>query len=345
VNNSLWKLIAMHLKEFYRDPEILFWTIFLPIATAYILGVAFDDNRRHIQKIAIVRESVSQSNITEWQQKAANLSARESFEFSILSEEEAMQRLRRGRTALVLQSENTGNVVAVFDPGNRESNSTYLALTSLLSSEEKIPIQAITQKGHRYIDFLIPGLIAMGVMNSILWGVGYSIIEFRMKKLLRRLNATPMSRLHFFLSYFVVRNLVTLFEALILLVFGYFSFKHIIQGDLLSLFLFFLAGNFAFSGIALLISSRAGNTRIGNGIINAVTMPMMVLSGIFFSYLNFPESVIPLLDKLPLAVFADGLRMIMNEGADFSIVAGKAVYLVAIGLMSYFAGLKIFRWN
>jgi ABC-type multidrug transport system permease subunit len=111
-----------------------------------------------------------------------------------------------------------------------------------------------------------------------------------------------------------------------------------------ALLLVFLAGNFAFAGLAVFVSSRTSNTEVGNGFINAIVFPMMILSGIFFSYHNFPDWAIPVIQMLPLTMLADGIRSIFIEGTGLVQVAPPILILTAIGALFFTAGLKIFKW-
>jgi ABC-type multidrug transport system permease subunit len=206
-------------------------------------------------------------------------------------------------------------------------------------------IKPLTITGTRYIDFLVPGLITMGVMMSTMWGLSYGLIEKRSKKLLRRLVATPMKKSHFLIALITVRVAMNFFEAMALLIFGIIAFKMTIQGSIPAMILLFLAGNIAFAGIAVLASSHTSNTEVGNGIINFVVMPMMILSGIFFSYQNFPDWSIPVIQMFPLTMLTDGIRSIFNEGAGFPEVALPVLILTATGVIFFGAGLKIFKWH
>jgi ABC-type multidrug transport system permease subunit len=134
-------------------------------------------------------------------------------------------------------------------------------------------------------------------------------------------------------------------ESVLLLVFAWFVFGITIQGSIPALLMIFLAGNIVFAGIAVLISSHTSNTEIGNGLINAVVMPMMVLSGVFFSYHNFPEWSIPVIQKLPLTLLADGMRSIFIEGAGIKETFMPFLIMVSAGMASFAAGLKVFKWH
>ena len=213
------------------------------------------------------------------------------FVFHITKWENAEVLMKRGVITSIL-TEDSGRISYHYDPLNPEAELIQIQLSSFFRSgnlgRDSGSIKPLKTLGMRYIDFLIPGLMTMGVMMSIMWGVCYSLIEKRSKKLLRRMVATPMRKTDFMTSYWASRLLLTMFDTLVLLVFGYFFFGVVIQGSLAALILIFLAGNIAFFGMAILISCRTSNTQVGNGLISLITTPMMVLSGIFSSYQNFP---------------------------------------------------------
>jgi len=205
-------------------------------------------------------------------------------------------------------------------------------------------IKPLTLKGVRYIDFLIPGLIAFGLMSSILWGTSYGIIERRSQKLLRRMVATPMRKSNFLIAMMFVRTMMNVVESLILIIAMWLIFDIHIQGNIGALLVLFLAGNVAFSGIAVLISCRTSKTEAGSGWINAVQMPMMLLSGVFFSYHNFPEWSLGIIKILPLTALTDGMRSIFNEGAGWLEIISPSVALSIFGLICFSAGMKLFKW-
>ena len=184
----------------------------------------------------------------------------------------------------------------------------------------------------------------MGIMMSCMWGISYNMIDRRAKKLLRRLVATPMKKSYFLIAQMVVRITMNLIESSLLFLFAFLVFNFRLQGNPIALIIIFISGNIAFEGIAILISSRTSNTEIGNGLINAVVMPMMVLSGIFFSYHNFPDWSIPIIQTLPLTMLADGIRSIFIEGAGFNEIIIPSLVLATIGIIFFSAGLRIFKW-
>jgi ABC-2 type transport system permease protein len=130
----------------------------------------------------------------------------------------------------------------------------------------------------------------------------------------------------------------------LLFLFAHLVFHITIQGDVSALIVIFLAGNIAFAGIAIFFSARTANTEIANGLINAISLPMMVMSGVFFSYHNFPGWAIPFIQKMPLTLLADGMRGIFIEGAGYAGIAIPSLILTTVGVVFFAAGLRVFRW-
>ena len=372
---QLGQLIAALFREIIREPGVLFWGILFPILMSLGLGLAFAKKADVTRKVAVISgsevhyaenetrvvddffQSSCERNISEekeeWKWKYVIKDEKlgnSIFLFYTMPWKEAMQLLKRG-TINVLLIDRDGSVEYHFDPMNPDAQLTYLKLGNVIGKGEIIQekshseIKPLTVTGTRYIDFLVPGLITMGVMMSCMWGISYGIIEKRSKKLLRRLVATPMKKSHFLIALITVRIAMNFIESSVLFLFSLTAFKITIQGDISALIIMFLAGNIAFSGIAVLVSSHTSNTEVGNGLINFVVFPMMVLSGIFFSYQNFPDWSLPVIRNLPLAMLTDGIRSIFNEGAGFHEVALPIIILLTTGALFFSAGLKIFKWH
>ena len=371
---QLWQLTSALFREIIREPGVLFWGILFPILMSLGLGLAFSKKADVIRKVAIInikpKEKGSDNTVLsdfllnncdkndsgekeEWvwkyiikDEKLGN----SIFLFYEMGWDESMRLLKRGTINVILVGDKDPYEFH-FDPMNPDAELTYLKLSSIIGTGEVLAvknnfeIKPLAVTGTRYIDFLVPGLIAMGVMMSCMWGISYGIIEKRSKKLLRRLVATPMKKSHFLIALITVRITMNFIEMLILIFFALFAFKMTIQGDISALVLMFLAGNIAFAGIAVFVSSNTSNTEVGNGLINFVVFPMMVLSGIFFSYHNFPEWSIGVIKNLPLTMLTDGIRSIFNEGAGYHEVAMPIMILLATGILFFSAGLKIFKWH
>jgi len=255
--------------------------------------------------------------------------------------------IKRGQATLILQDFGD-SLTYSFDPQNADARFNYIVLSSAINNERIIndttSVNILSQQGTRYIDFLIPGLLALGLMNDFLWGLGYGLTEIRSKKLLRRMIATPMKKSLFIFSHYFVRITLAFLEALILLLFSWIYFRTTIQGSIPAFIMIFLAGSFCFAGIALLMASRTSSSRIANSLINLVSLPMMILSGIFFSYHNFPDFIIPVIQKLPLTMLADSMRSIMIEGTGIHENMPEFLFLSGLGTVCFLIGIKIYKW-
>ena len=296
--NQLLKPTAALFRELIREPGVLFWGILFPILMSLGLGIAFTKKSDIIRKVAVIDTSgISAADTSPVPQFLTRLCEKNPsgskedynwkyeikdpklgnsiFYFFSMNWEEAMISLKRGTINLIL-SNNGGKTEYHFDPMNSDAELTYLKLSSVIGSGKILTagrsdmIKPLTVTGTRYIDFLIPGLISMGIMMSSMWGISYGIIEKRSKKLLRRLVATPMKKSHFLIALIAVRLTMNLIEAGVLILFAVLTFHMTIQGSISALILLFIAGNIAFAGIAVLVSSHTSNTEVGNGLINFV---------------------------------------------------------------------------
>ncbi|MFO7657296.1 MAG: ABC transporter permease [Bacteroidales bacterium] len=367
MHHPLYQMILIRFKDFLREPGVVFWSVIFPIAMAWVLGVAFSEKAETMQTIALVRD-VSENHvqlndflagskplydslsgkITGYRKELGDKkTGRLVYRIIQVNRDSAILMVKRGQTSIMIM-ETADSLHYHFDPGTAEARLNYLILSAAIEKEQYVfknaEIKPLITVGTRYIDYLVPGLIAIGIMNSILWGISYTFIDMRSRKLLRRMIATPMKKSYFLLSHFVSRMCLTIIEAMILLVFSRFYFNLAIQGSLVAFIMMFLAGNLCFMGFAVLISSRTANSNVGNGLINFISMPMTIVSGIFFSYHNFPEAVIPVIKKLPLTILTDNIRSIFIEGTGVKEIMPEFLVLSVSGLLLSFIGLKIFKW-
>lgn len=374
--NQLIELILARVKETIREPGVIFWGMIFPMLMSLGLGIAFMSKTDIFRKVAVITDTEGNKSAPDTTLTLERFFLKNatkagmtgdgfpSFRYTIKDDKlgnstflfqkmkwnQAMVLLKRGSLSIIL-NEKSGRIDYHFDPMNPDAQLIYLKLSKIFRTngvpvkENHENIQPLTVSGTRYIDFLIPGLIAMGVMMSSMWGISYDIIEKRSKKLLRRMVATPMKKSHFLIALMTVRLVMNFVEGGLLFVFAALVFGISIQGNLPALFILFIAGNMVFAGMAIFISSHTSSTEVGNGFINAVVMPMMVLSGIFFSYHNFPDWTFYFIKPLPLTMLADGLRSIFIEGAGFAEITIPTLIMATTGILLFAAGLRIFKWH
>jgi ABC-type multidrug transport system permease subunit len=339
--SALVELTRARLIEFVRDPGALFWVFGFPLLLAAGLGIAFRNQGPEPVRVAVVAPGDSGTMLAL---------SRPGFEVKPASAEDAALMLTRAQVDLV--AEPIGDTISYrFDETRPESRYARLAVDEALQRARgrtdvaKISETHVTEPGSRYIDFLLPGLIGLNLLGSSVWGLGYSIVDARKRKLLKRLAATPMRRRDYLLALLISRLLFLVIEVVALVFIGELLFGVHVQGSYAAVMAVCLAGGFAFTGISLLIAARTQSTETAQGLLNFVTMPMWLLSGTFFSAARFPEWLQPIVQALPLTAMNDALRAVVNEGQSLASQSLELVGLMAWGLVTFVVALKIFRWQ
>lgn len=340
---SLWQLTLCRFREFKREPEVIFWVFFFPLLLAMGLGIAFRDHPPDKMRVAVVEQADSRL-IMEKLNTAATV------EVDLLDAAAAKKALRLGKVALVIVPRPSG-CEYLFDPTRPDGLLARQTVDEALqkAAGRQNPLATldtrVTEPGGRYIDFLIPGLIGMNLMGGGMWGVGFSIVDMRIKKLLKRLMATPMRKADFMLAIILSRLVFMLAEVVVLLVFGRYAFGMIIQGSIGHILLASFLGSMCFTGLGLLVACRAKKIETVTGLINLVMLPMYVLSGVFFSSERFPQVFQPLIQALPLTALNNVLRAVILEGAGLASQLAPLIILVVWGGISALLAMRWFRWN
>ncbi len=339
---SYGQLTLCRFLEARREPEVIFWVFIFPILLAMGLGIAF--RNRPPDKVIIALQENPRAR-----QFQSDLALNPSIQSEILSESNAARALRLGKVAMVVIP---GDPVQYrFDPTRPDSLMARSIIDSALqrAAGRQDPVktkdQTILEPGSRYIDFLIPGLIGMNLMGGGMWGVGFVLVDMRIKKLLKRFMATPMQKAEFMLAIFTSRLVFMFVEIFLLIMFGYLAFGMVVRGSILLILLVGFFGSMSFSGLGLLVASRAEKIETVTGLMNLVMLPMYVLSGVFFSAERFPPLFQPLIQILPLTALNDTLRSVILEGASLASQFGRLTILSVWGLLSFFLALRWFRWS
>ena len=340
--NPLSQLILAKLRELSREPEALFWIFVFPVLLAFALGVAFRSAAPEPLPVAVEEGPASDELIRA-------LEASRDLRADALPAEEAARRLRAGKVALVVVPGDP--LVYRADPTRPDSRLARLAVDDAIQRARgrvdpvAVADEALTERGSRYIDFLIPGLVGMNLMGTGMWGIGFYIVNARSKRLLKRLVATPMRRTHYLLAQIGGRLVFLVLEVGALVGFARLAFDVPVRGSLLALSLLCGLGGMTFAGLGLLVASRARTIEGVSGLMNLVMLPMWVLSGIFFSTSRFPDLVQPVVQALPLTALIDGLRAVMLEGAGIGDVLGEAGIAAGWCVVSFALALARVRWH
>ena len=349
--NGRWSgylhLLMARMLELKREPEVIFWVFVFPLLLALGLGIAFRNKPSDAPSVAIVSGAGSE------QAKALleRSPHQPSFKIQMQNLEDARKGFRLGKYDLVIEPDGKGGFEYRYDPARPESVLAKAEVDDSLQTaagrKDAVPTSAVTssEPGSRYIDFLIPGLLGMNLMNSGMWGIGFALVDMRQRKLLKRFVGTPMRRGDFLLALMSSRLVLMVIEIGLLLVFGILAFHMRVLGSLFSISLLGALGAITFGSVGLLTASRAQKIESASGLINLVMMPMWIFSGVFFSYERFPPMIQPLIKALPLTALNDALRASILEGTPLLHQWPRLLVMSLWGGISFVLSLKWFRWT
>jgi len=341
-SHPLVELTMARLREIFREPEALFWAFIFPILMSVAMAVAFPSSDS-----APVPVGVRQGEGAE--ALRVSLAASKSVAPRIVAAGEEEAALRDGDVDLVVVPGTPPTYR--YDPGRAESRAARLVLDDALkraggrADPWTAVEQHVTVPGSRYVDWLIPGLVGMGIIATSVWGIAFSIVQARMRKLLKRMVASPMRKSHYLLAQVLARLLFLLPEVAIPLLFGRYVIGMPLRGSLVALTVVSLVGALSCGAIGLLAASRTKTFEAVSGLVNLILLPMWIASGVFFSASRFPDALQPFVQALPLTALVDALRAVVLEGATLPAVAGELAILAFWGIVPFVIALKIFRWR
>jgi ABC-type multidrug transport system permease subunit len=339
-------LCLARIRESYREPEVLFWAFVFPVLLSAALAVAFRDRPPEPSRAVVLRGPGAERL----------LSALRGAPLVVVEEagaEDAARSLRMGRADVVVSAgvEPAAPVEYRLDPSRPEAGIARSRVDDALqrSAGRADPVRsqevAVREPGGRYVDFLVPGLIGMNLMSAGMWGVGYALVDMRIKKLLKRLLATPMRAADFMLALMTTRVVFTFAEVGAILGFAWLALGVPVRGSVAAVMGVALLGAMCFAGLGLAVASRARKIETVTGLMNLIMMPMFVGSGVFFSVERFPTVVQPALRAMPLTALNDALRAVTLEGAHVGSQWPRLLLLSAWGGVSFALGLRLFRWS
>ncbi len=338
-DSSLYELTSTRFRLFFREPEAMFWIFVFPILLAVGLGIAFRNRPADVLAVGATSAQLTQ---------ALNLD--KGLSAAVIDEEEGTHELTTGRI-LLLAIQGNGGVAYKYDDTNPDGRLARLladrAIQKAAGQKEALRSSndLVHEAGARYIDFVVPGLLGMNLMGSAIWGLGFSIVEARQKKLLKRFVASPMPRWEYLASYILSRLVLLVIEVIAFLGFSKLVFGVPFRGSLWELGLLCVLTSLSLSSLGLLIASRAKTIEAVSGLMNLAMLPMWILSGIFFSATRFPKLIQPVVQALPLTAAIDALRGNMLQGMSLSQLAAPMGILTAWLVIPFLISLRIFRWR
>jgi ABC transporter DrrB family efflux protein len=322
-----------------REPEAIFWIFIFPILLAVGLGIAFRNRPADVLPVAATTAQLTRA-----------LAADPGLTAATMDETAGTHALATGGI-LLLAIERPDGVAYKFDDTNPDARSARLLANGAIQAAAgrrdavRAGNELVHETGSRYIDFVVPGLLGMNLMGSAMWGLGFSIVEARQKKLLKRLVASPMPRWEYLASFLLSRLAMLVIEVVVFLGFAWLAFGVPFRGSLLELGVLCVLTSLAFSALGLLVASRARTMEAASGLMNLVMLPMWILSGVFFSATRFPAAIQPFVRALPLTAAIDAMRGNMLQGMSLGHLMAPLGILLAWFVVPFAVSLRIFKWR
>ncbi len=335
--NRIYALFVARNLEFFRDRSALAWSVLLPVLIIFVFAFAFTDDNPEKFKVGLVGATVPEGAATAFK----NTKFIKFIDFD--EAESALFKVERHQVDLL------------FEPGTRRYwiNSTSpngyivekLLIAAYADSNETLERTLVEGDEIRYVDWVIPGVIAMNIMWGALFGIGYVIVRYRKFGVLKRLRATPVTAMEFLSAQILSRLwLLVIINAVIFAAMDFFvDFR--MHGSYFNLFLVFTLGCINLICCGLVVAARISSEEVANGVLNLFSWPMMFLSGVWFSL----EGAHPAMQKfallLPLTHVTDAAREIMIDGASIVQVGDHLLVLGISSLVLLYIGARIFQWE
>ncbi|MDX2348963.1 MAG: ABC transporter permease [Porticoccus sp.] len=331
------KILALWMarnREYYRDKGSLFWSFVATPFIVIVLAVAFSSESQAVFRAGLLIPSSSTQISTFTEEPAIQL-----IEYT--DAQEALRRVRFHQLDILITTETPLRYWV-----NPESAKGRL-LEKLLISDTTGPWQREEIKGQpiRYIDWVIPGILAMNMMFSGLWGIGYVIVRYRKNGVLKRLQATPLRAWQFLLSQAFSRLFIMLSVTLLVFIVCDVFLDFMMVGSHLLLLLIAIVGNLAIISLSLLMAARTASEELANGLLNLISVPMLLLSELWFSLDDAPQWLQDFSLMLPLTHLVKAARRVMLEGAGFTDIIPQLGVLVIMTLLFVTLAGIMFRWH
>jgi ABC-2 type transport system permease protein len=352
------KLVVVSFRLLYRNKEALLWALAFPVSFAVVFGL-FDLNKPPEAEVAIVMPTSSPVSA----QLVAGLREVDGF---LLSDQanlaQARAELGDGKVDIVVAGHPTGQpgdaqvVQVLYDGTDPEINRFALpaiervvdGMNLRLAGVEAPPLllqqEAVAGKTVAYYDFLLPGLVAMGVMHFSIVGTGVGVARYREQRVLRRLLVTPLQPVRFVAAYVIAGLLLAAVQAALILGTGVLLFGARVYGNVAWILLLSVVGNLGFLNLGFVVAGRAANSTAAQGVGSAVSIPMMILSGVFFSTDTLPPIIRSVVEYLPLTPLIEALRKVAVDGLSITDTGPQLALLGAWTMVSFLIASLTFRF-
>lgn len=330
-------VVVARNREFYRDKAGLGWNLFMPVVMVLGFAFIFSSPDQALYKVGVLGEPAEGT-------APAFLETRHVRFIPQDDAAAAIDKVRYHRLDLLLDLRGEPRYW-VNDLSPQGYVVERLLLQSLAPATKGPTRESVTGRAIRYVDWVLPGVLAVNVMFSSLWGVGWVIVRYRKNGVLRRLRATPLTAAEFLVAQILSRLLVVTGVTLLVFIGTNALLDFPMRGSYLALALVFLAGAIALVSMGLTVSARVRSEELADGLLNLLSWPMMILSGVWFSLEGTNAWAQRIAEFLPLTHMVDAARRIMLDGATLRDVAPEIGILLAIGIALLTFSARAFRWQ
>ena len=319
--------------EFVRDRSTLIFTILLPIALVVGMSFVFGGKERPLFKVGVLTTTLDA--------RAHPFLTERFVDFVALPDEaDAVRKVSRHSLDLLVDVKPPARYWV-----NPSSPKGYIIEKLLLQTDHSAHRQPVSGDAVRYVDWLFPGILGMNLMFSCLFGVGYVVLRYRKNGFLKRLHATPLTAFEFLSAQVLSRLVLTVIVTSILYIGISSLIGFHVAGSMLLLIALMLIGSLSMIALGLTIAARVSSEELVGGLLNLLSWPMMLLSGVWFSLEGSPQWVQWVAQLLPLTHLLDAARAIMIDGAGIAAIGPHLIYLVVTAFAFLAFGAWSFRWR
>jgi ABC-2 type transport system permease protein len=343
----LWAILKARNLEFFRDRSAFGWNFLFPFLLVAGFGIIFGGKTYTEYKIGVFPSESKQVSIEALNipQRFKNMNYLKFIGFRDAAE--GLDKLKHHRIDFLIKTGNGPHQYWISDASPKGYVVEQMFKSSLIPSEallnaEKKEIEGMTI---RYIDWLFPGILAMNMMFSALWGVGYVVVRYRKNGVLKRLKATPLTAFEYITAQAISRIFLLMFTLVIVWIGCDLIFKFNMQGSYVDLFVIFFLGSLSLTALGLVLASRGTSEEFTTGILNFISWPMMFLSEVWFSLEGAPGWVKTFSKIFPLTHMLTAARKVMLDGSGLLAVGPEIIILSLMTLGCLILGAALFSWN
>lgn len=336
---SFAAIVKARTMEFLRDRGTFIWNLIFPVIMVFGFAFAFSGGANDAV-LTVGTFGTAPDDFSLFQ-----LSGIEQIDYQdrSVSIDEALQKLRRHQMDMLIDFDSGGYYI------NSESPSADIA-RSLISSpgapqNAELTEEQVEGRAIRYVDWVVPGIVGMNMMFSCLFGVGFVLVRYRKNGVLKRMKATPVTPLTFVSAQAASRLIIVIVTSVIVYIGTNLALKFMMNGSYLDLFIITVLAIISMISLGLVFASRFKSEEMANGVLNLVTFPMIILSGVFFSLEDAPAFIRSIAKVFPLTHFIDGARAIMIDGAGLGQILPNLLYLAIFSLVMLIGSSLLFRWE